>query len=226
MLSRNQAPKSPKFIAHRSLLIAPPTPLSHSPSCLANRGANHGAESRAGYWPDYLAGSWANYWDGYSAEYGGDNLPENGESNSPRCWDSNSPRYSAESSGKHPGRRSENSRANSRADSWADSSGDCGVNSWANYGENYRPSAAFRPLSAALHRNPTPVNWRASITHSWPLCSFIGPMFIRMPDWVSSIHSGTIPTRRFPVLPNECSHARTPSSSGAPSTVIRTCSFM
>jgi hypothetical protein len=146
MLTWNLTPKSPKFRAHRSLLIAVSTPLPHSLDYLVNSWVNRWEESRAGYCPGYVDGNRANYRDNCSADYRHDNRPENGDGSLGNCWDSSSPRHPDDSPENHRADSWENDREENRADNLPNYSADCQVNRLPDYPENYGPNGTQRPV--------------------------------------------------------------------------------
>jgi hypothetical protein len=86
MLPGNLAPKSRKFITHRSLLIADESPLPHPPSYSESYSEDCSGGNPEGYLPGYLEGNSGVNPDGYRAGYS----PRNPESSRGDCPDSNS----------------------------------------------------------------------------------------------------------------------------------------
>gem|GEM_PF-5941784 len=119
----------PKFITHRSLLIASVSPLPHSPSYLVKYPVNYLAGNRADYSPRYPVRNPAGYLDGYPASYWASYLPENLVSYSVGYPDSNSAGYPANcpdsSSESNPASNWGNNPPDYSESYWVDSLPDC-----------------------------------------------------------------------------------------------------
>ena len=103
----NLAPKSCKFGAHRALLMATESTLSHPPSCLVKHAVNCPERSLAGHSPHYSVRNSENYLGGHPASYRTGYLPENPESCRADCLDSNSADPSADCPDNRPERNPE-----------------------------------------------------------------------------------------------------------------------
>ena len=89
MLPQNWTPKSPKFSAHRSLLIAGESPLSRLPSYSARYSPSCPESSLAGRSAGYPERNLENYLVCYSVSYRAGYLEENSASYSESCRESN-----------------------------------------------------------------------------------------------------------------------------------------
>jgi hypothetical protein len=170
MSPRDRPTKSPKFLTHRSLLIAGESPLSHSPGYLVKCRVNRLESNPAGYSPRYPVRNPESYWDNYPASYWAGHLPESPLSNREDCLDSNS----AGSSDDCPDNRLErnpesnlpsngagNSPDNSESNS-VDSLPDCS----ASYPESFDPLSVRREAKGGSSRSlpePSPKSTTGAI---------------------------------------------------------------
>ena len=122
MSPRNQAPKSSKFRAQRSLLIVSVSPLSRPPGYLVKYAVKCPESNLADYSPHCPVRNQESYLDDYPASYWASYLPENPASSREDCRDGNSADYAADCPDNRPVRNPESNREHNGADNSPDDS--------------------------------------------------------------------------------------------------------
>ena len=162
MSPRNQAPKSCKSSAHRSLLITGESPLSHSPGCLVKCWASSPASNGAGYSPSYPVRNPESDSSGYPANYGAGYSSENQASSGEDCPDRNSASPSADCPDNRPERNPKSNRENDAADNSPDDSESDLVDSLPDCSASHVPGFRRHPAGREPPNPPTPNCWLLS----------------------------------------------------------------
>ena len=145
MLPWSRHEKSPKFRAHRPLLITGESPLSHPPGYLVNSPVNHPEGHLAGYSPSHTARNPKSDSAGYPSSYWTSYPPENPVSSGEDCQDSNSADPSAGCPDNRPERNPGSNRENNGADNLPDNSESNSADSLPDCPASYLPSLRRRP---------------------------------------------------------------------------------